>query len=90
MGLIGTLSYAAFGIGAIPAGYLADRFGKRTVIVACKAAEIFIMALAVAALVAESLGMLLAVPLLAPVLRSVQALPSAPVLPLPRGNAASQ
>ncbi|MCA9234568.1 MAG: MFS transporter [Planctomycetales bacterium] len=33
---------------AAPAGYLADRFSKRTVIVACKAAEIVIMLLAVA------------------------------------------
>ena len=32
---------------AAPAGYLADRFSKRTVIVVCKAAEIVIMALAI-------------------------------------------
>ncbi len=32
---------------AAPAGYLADRFSKRSVIVVCKVAEIFIMALAI-------------------------------------------
>jgi MFS family permease len=32
MGLIGTVSYAAFGLGAIPAGYLADVFGARRVL----------------------------------------------------------
>ncbi|HUS40488.1 MAG TPA: acyl-[ACP]--phospholipid O-acyltransferase [Pirellulales bacterium] len=36
---------------AAPAGYLADRFSKRKVIVACKAAEIVIMLLAVLAVV---------------------------------------
>ncbi len=35
---------------AAPAGYLADRFSKRNVIVGCKVAEIFIMALGVAAI----------------------------------------
>ncbi len=35
---------------AAPAGYLADRFSKRRVIVLCKVAEIVIMALAVAAI----------------------------------------
>ena len=35
---------------AAPAGYLADRFSKRRVIVACKVAEIVIMALAVVAI----------------------------------------
>jgi acyl-[acyl-carrier-protein]-phospholipid O-acyltransferase/long-chain-fatty-acid--[acyl-carrier-protein] ligase len=46
---------------AAPAGYLADRFSKRKVIVACKLAEILIMVLAIVAIVAQSLGMLLAV-----------------------------
>ncbi len=46
---------------AAPAGYLADRFSKRTVIVACKAAEIVIMVLAVAAILAQSLPMLMVV-----------------------------
>jgi acyl-[acyl-carrier-protein]-phospholipid O-acyltransferase/long-chain-fatty-acid--[acyl-carrier-protein] ligase len=36
---------------AAPAGYLADRFSKRTVIVACKFAEVIIMAFAVFAIV---------------------------------------
>ena len=36
---------------AAPAGYLADRFSKRTVIVACKVAEILIMSFAVLAIV---------------------------------------
>ena len=35
---------------AAPAGYLADRFSKRTVIVACKVAEMVVMALGVAAI----------------------------------------
>ena len=35
---------------AAPAGYLADRFSKRTVIVQCKIAEIVIMSLAIAAI----------------------------------------
>jgi acyl-[acyl-carrier-protein]-phospholipid O-acyltransferase/long-chain-fatty-acid--[acyl-carrier-protein] ligase len=46
---------------AAPAGYLADRFSKRTVIVACKLAEIVIMVLAVAAIVAQQFWMLLTV-----------------------------
>src|SRR3990172_3576672 len=46
---------------AAPAGYLADRFSKRSVIVACKVAEIVIMALGVASILAGSLPMLLAV-----------------------------
>jgi acyl-[acyl-carrier-protein]-phospholipid O-acyltransferase/long-chain-fatty-acid--[acyl-carrier-protein] ligase len=36
---------------AVPAGFLADRFSKRSVIVACKVAEIIIMALGLAAIV---------------------------------------
>jgi acyl-[acyl-carrier-protein]-phospholipid O-acyltransferase/long-chain-fatty-acid--[acyl-carrier-protein] ligase len=36
---------------AAPSGYLADRFSKRTVIVACKVAEVIIMAFAVLAIV---------------------------------------
>lgn len=39
---------------AAPAGYLADRFSKRTVIVSCKVAEIVIMCGAVAAIVIGS------------------------------------
>jgi acyl-[acyl-carrier-protein]-phospholipid O-acyltransferase/long-chain-fatty-acid--[acyl-carrier-protein] ligase len=37
---------------AAPAGYIADRFSKRTVIVACKAAEILIVILGIAAILA--------------------------------------
>jgi acyl-[acyl-carrier-protein]-phospholipid O-acyltransferase/long-chain-fatty-acid--[acyl-carrier-protein] ligase len=36
---------------AAPAGFLADRFSKRTVIVSCKVAEIFIMALAIVSII---------------------------------------
>ncbi|MBN2021616.1 MAG: MFS transporter [Pirellulales bacterium] len=39
---------------AAPAGYLADRFSKRTVIVGCKVAEIIIMALGVAAILSRN------------------------------------
>ncbi len=46
---------------AAPAGYLADRFSKRTVIVGCKFAEVVIMVLAVGAILAESLTLLLIV-----------------------------
>jgi acyl-[acyl-carrier-protein]-phospholipid O-acyltransferase/long-chain-fatty-acid--[acyl-carrier-protein] ligase len=40
---------------AAPAGYLADRYSKRTVIIWCKLAEIVIMALGITAIVAGSL-----------------------------------
>jgi len=40
---------------AAPAGYLADRFRKRSVIVGCKFAEIIIMALGVAAILAGNI-----------------------------------
>jgi acyl-[acyl-carrier-protein]-phospholipid O-acyltransferase/long-chain-fatty-acid--[acyl-carrier-protein] ligase len=46
---------------AAPAGYLADRFGKRTVIVVCKIAEIVIMCGAVAAIVIGNAILLFAV-----------------------------
>jgi len=46
---------------AAPAGYLADRFSKRRVIVACKLAEIVIMVLAVVAIFSENLYALFAV-----------------------------
>ena len=46
---------------AAPAGYFADRFSKRKVIVACKVAEIVIMSLGVAAIWYGSLGMLFVV-----------------------------
>ncbi len=44
-----------------PAGYLADRFSKRTVIVACKLAEVVIMALGVAAILSGNIYVLFAV-----------------------------
>lgn len=43
---------------AAPAGYLADRFSKRSVIVSCKVAEIAIMGLAVLAVVIGSASLL--------------------------------
>jgi acyl-[acyl-carrier-protein]-phospholipid O-acyltransferase/long-chain-fatty-acid--[acyl-carrier-protein] ligase len=46
---------------ASPAGYLADRFSKRSVIVACKMAEIVIMLMAVGAILAEQLYLLFGV-----------------------------
>lgn len=44
-----------------PAGYLADRFSKRSVIVGCKAAEVAIMALGVAAILSGNVYLLFAV-----------------------------
>lgn len=46
---------------AAPAGYLADRFSKRNVIVACKAAEILIMGLGVLAIHLENVWFLFTV-----------------------------
>lgn len=46
---------------AAPAGYLADKYSKRQVIVACKLAEIVIMALAVGAILIGQVWLLLAV-----------------------------
>jgi acyl-[acyl-carrier-protein]-phospholipid O-acyltransferase/long-chain-fatty-acid--[acyl-carrier-protein] ligase len=46
---------------AAPAGYLADRYSKRTVIVACKVAEIGIMVLGIAAILVGNLWLLMAV-----------------------------
>ncbi|MFC3958668.1 MFS transporter [Halovivax cerinus] len=37
VGLVVALGYAPFGIGALPAGILADRFGPKTLVVACLA-----------------------------------------------------
>ena len=50
---------------AAPAGYFADRYDKRTVIVACKVAEIVIMALGVLAIWLQNLPFLLTVVALA-------------------------
>jgi acyl-[acyl-carrier-protein]-phospholipid O-acyltransferase/long-chain-fatty-acid--[acyl-carrier-protein] ligase len=46
---------------AAPAGFLADRFSKRTVIVYCKLAEIAIMALAILAILAGNLYLMFVV-----------------------------
>jgi len=46
---------------AAPAGWLADRFSKRQVMIGCKVAEVFIMALGVAAIVLGNFWILLAV-----------------------------
>ncbi|HEV8001870.1 MAG TPA: MFS transporter, partial [Planctomycetaceae bacterium] len=46
---------------AAPAGYLADRFSKRTVIVACKVAEVLLMILGVLAVFVGSINLLFVV-----------------------------
>lgn len=46
---------------AAPAGYLADRFSKRSVIVGCKVAEVFIMILGVAAVLSGNVYLMFAV-----------------------------
>jgi len=46
---------------AAAAGYLADRYSKRTVIVVCKAAEVLIMTLAVVAILVQQFWLLLVV-----------------------------
>ena len=46
---------------AAPAGYLADRFSKRTVIIGCKVAEIVIMALGIGAILSGDLYLMFAV-----------------------------
>ncbi len=60
-----TLGLAAFTVPylllAVPAGYLADRCSKRTVIVLCKIAEIIIMALGLAAIVSGNVWLLMGV-----------------------------
>jgi len=45
---------------SVPAGYLADRFSKRSVMIWCKVAEIGIVALGVLGIMWSSLGMMLA------------------------------
>lgn len=60
-----TLGLAAFTVPylilAVPAGFLADRFSKRSVIVACKVAEIIIMALGIAAILSGNAWLLMGV-----------------------------
>ncbi|NUQ64895.1 MAG: MFS transporter [Pirellulales bacterium] len=46
---------------AAPAGYLADRFSKRTIMVGCKAAEVVIMALGVAAVLSGNIYLIFGV-----------------------------
>jgi len=46
---------------AAPAGYLADRFSKRTVIVACKVAEVIVMALGIATILSGDVHMMFTV-----------------------------
>ncbi|MEE9603742.1 MAG: MFS transporter, partial [Thermoguttaceae bacterium] len=46
---------------AAPAGYLADRFSKRTIIVSCKVAELLIMILGIAAVLGGNLYVMFAV-----------------------------
>jgi acyl-[acyl-carrier-protein]-phospholipid O-acyltransferase/long-chain-fatty-acid--[acyl-carrier-protein] ligase len=53
-----TIPYLIF---AVPAGYLADRFSKRNVIVGCKIAEVFIMALGIASVLSGNAWFLLLV-----------------------------
>lgn len=50
------LPYLVF---AVPAGWLADRFSKRDVVVVCKFAEIVIMSLAIGALALQNFNLLL-------------------------------
>ena len=35
VGFLGTLSYLMFGLGAIPAGWLTDKFGSRGLVIIC-------------------------------------------------------
>ena len=46
---------------AAPAGYLADRYSKRTVIIGCKVAEVLIMALGIASILSQNLYLMFAV-----------------------------
>ncbi|HMO86950.1 MAG TPA: MFS transporter, partial [Lacipirellulaceae bacterium] len=57
---LGTATFVApYLILAAPAGYLADRFSKRSVIVVCKAAEIFIMSLVIVGIVIGNIWFML-------------------------------
>jgi 1-acyl-sn-glycerol-3-phosphate acyltransferase len=59
---IGTASFVLpYMLLAAPAGYLADRFSKRSVIVACKAAEIIIMAIAIVGVLLGQIWLMLLV-----------------------------
>jgi len=61
LALGGALFLLPFVIFTAPAGYLADRFSKRTVIVGCKVAEIAIMALGIVAILSGSISLMLTV-----------------------------
>ncbi len=59
---LGTACFVApYLVLAAPAGYLADRFSKRTVIVVCKVAEVFIMAAGMFAIVTGQVYLLFVV-----------------------------
>src|SRR5262245_5909475 len=59
---LGTVSFVfPYLLFAAPAGYLADRFSKRQVIVLCKVAEIVIMAFGVGAIVLGNLTLMMVV-----------------------------
>jgi acyl-[acyl-carrier-protein]-phospholipid O-acyltransferase/long-chain-fatty-acid--[acyl-carrier-protein] ligase len=60
--MLGTATFVApYLFLAAPAGYLADRFSKRNVIVVCKVAEIIIMALAIVGIIFGQLWFMLVV-----------------------------
>jgi acyl-[acyl-carrier-protein]-phospholipid O-acyltransferase / long-chain-fatty-acid--[acyl-carrier-protein] ligase len=61
LALGGALFLLPFVIFTAPAGYLADRFSKRTVIIGCKVAEIAIMALGMVAILSGSITLMLTV-----------------------------
>lgn len=62
----GTVSFVLpYLVLAAPAGYLADRYSKRAVIVTCKLAELAIMALGIAAVLIDSVWLLFTVVALA-------------------------
>jgi len=59
---LGTMSFILpYILLAAPAGYLADRFSKRKVIVTCKAAEVLIMAMAIVTILLGSVPLMLVV-----------------------------
>ena len=61
LALGGALFLLPFVIFTAPAGFLADRFSKRTVIIGCKVAEIVIMLLGIVAILSGSISLMLTV-----------------------------
>jgi|LSQX01.2.fsa_nt_gb acyl-[acyl-carrier-protein]-phospholipid O-acyltransferase/long-chain-fatty-acid--[acyl-carrier-protein] ligase len=61
LGIGGFCFLLPFLVLAGPAGYLADRFSKRSVMIGCKAAEIVIMALGIAVILSGNIWLMLAV-----------------------------